>query len=93
MIRGPNLLGAPELSFNTRPASAAHLLLAHATDTHMDPVRSEMRARVSPCARGTSQALLPVAASLGKASRGYSCALCRVHRRAWKDSATVVLSY
>ena len=38
MIRGPNSMGPSELSFNTRPASAARLLLAHAADTRMDPI-------------------------------------------------------
>lgn len=63
VVRDPNMMGPPELSFNTQPASAARLIRTWVP-------ASKIRAHVSSCALGASQALLPVAASLGKASRG-----------------------
>lgn len=69
MIRGPDSVGPPELLFNTRPASTARLLLAHATDTRMDPVLRVHIRDVSMClprCPGDEPGL----ASLGKASRG-----------------------
>lgn len=53
----------PQHEFNTQPASAACLIRTWVP-------ASEMHAHVSSCAWGANQALLPVAASLGKASRG-----------------------